>query len=195
VGEEFFEAAAQSFIAAEPPRSAYLNAYGEGFADHLATFPPAASLSYLADVARLEWAVNRALHAPDTGALVVEDFHAIGGVAPERLVLTPHPAISLLRFESPVEDIWRAVLAQDDESLEAIDLGAGPQYLMVERSAAGVRVSRLDEAEWQFTAALCAGESFAAAAAAASDIDISPILARHLAAGRFAGFHQMPPAP
>jgi hypothetical protein len=195
VGEEFFQAAAQSFIAAEPPRSAYLNAYGADFADHLAAFPPAATLAYLADVARLEWAVNRALHAPDAGAPAAEDFAAMAEMPPERLVLTPHPSIGLLRFDSPIEEIWRAVLAQDDQSLGAIDLRAGPQYLMVERSAAGVQVSRLGEAEWRFTAALCAGESFAAAADAASDLDISPILAGHLAAGRFTGFHQKPSIP
>jgi hypothetical protein len=195
VGEEFFDALAQSFIAAEPPQSAYLNAYGAGFADYIAQFPAASSLPYLADVAGLEWAVNRALHAPDVQPLKAEEFAAIAGVAPEHLVLTPHPSIGLLHFDRPIEEIWRAVLAQDDEGLGSIDLNAGPQYLIVERSAAGVQVSRLDEAEWRFTADLCAGESFAAAADAASDLDISPILAGHLAAGRFTGFHQKASVP
>jgi hypothetical protein len=195
VGEEFFDALAQAFIATEPPQSAYLNAYGEGFADYIAEFPAAASLPYLPDVARLESAVNRALHAPDVQSLNLEEFAAIADVAPEHLVLTPNPSIGLLRFDSPIEEIWRAVLAQDDESLGSIDLGAGPQYLMVERSAAGVQVSRLKEAEWRFTAALCAGESFAAAAEAASDLHISPILAGHVAAGRFTGFHEKASVP
>src|SRR5262249_49631077 len=39
VGEEFFEACARHFIAAEPPKSAYLNRYGETFADFLAQYP------------------------------------------------------------------------------------------------------------------------------------------------------------
>src|SRR5260370_23822662 len=62
VGAEFFEASAQKFIEDEPPRGAYLDDYGAGFPDFLARFPAAASVPYLPDVARLEWAVSRALH-------------------------------------------------------------------------------------------------------------------------------------
>jgi hypothetical protein len=53
VGAEFFDGAAQCFIEAESPQSANLYLYGAGFADFLARFSPAASLAYLADVARL----------------------------------------------------------------------------------------------------------------------------------------------
>jgi len=45
-------------------RAAALAEYGDGFADFLAGFAPAQSLPYLADVARLEWAINAAYHAP-----------------------------------------------------------------------------------------------------------------------------------
>src|ERR1700683_4968067 len=65
VGADFFEAAAQQFIRASLPTSAYLNDYGADFPGFLSHFAPAAGLVYLGDVARLEWAVNRALHAGD----------------------------------------------------------------------------------------------------------------------------------
>src|SRR5262249_34026411 len=77
VGAEFFESAARIFIDIDPPRSAYLNEYGSAFPDFLMRFLPAVSLSYLPDVARLEWAVNRALHAPDTKALDLSRLSAI----------------------------------------------------------------------------------------------------------------------
>jgi hypothetical protein len=78
VGEDFFEAAARQFIRAEPPATACLDDYGERFAAFLAQLPPAAGIAYLADVARLEWAVNRALHAPDGPVL---ELAALAGVA------------------------------------------------------------------------------------------------------------------
>src|SRR6267378_6124166 len=62
VGVEFFETSARMFIEGQPPRSAYLDEYGAAFPEFLARFPAATSVPYLADVARLEWAVNRALH-------------------------------------------------------------------------------------------------------------------------------------
>src|SRR6516165_909152 len=63
VGEAFFEGAARAFIAGHPPASACLDDYGAAFPEFLAAFSPASSLAYLSDVARLEWAVCRALHA------------------------------------------------------------------------------------------------------------------------------------
>ena len=64
VGADFFEGAAVRFIAQHPPRAAYLDDYGAEFPEFLRSFEPAAALVYLGDVARLEWAVGRALHAP-----------------------------------------------------------------------------------------------------------------------------------
>src|SRR3989440_8257707 len=58
VGDEFFEGAAQVFIAGHPPRAAWLDQYGAEFPDFLRAFGPAASVRYLGDVAELEWAVN-----------------------------------------------------------------------------------------------------------------------------------------
>ena len=63
VAAECFEGAARLFIEERPPQCANLDDYGSGFPEFLARFPPAAALTYLPDVARLEWALNRALHA------------------------------------------------------------------------------------------------------------------------------------
>ena len=43
VGEEFFEGAAQIFVAEHPPRSAWLDQYGSAFPDFLHAFSPAES--------------------------------------------------------------------------------------------------------------------------------------------------------
>src|SRR5713101_4836442 len=77
VGSEFFESAAGIFIEEEPPRTAYLDEYGEAFPEFLSRFAPAASLAYLSGVARLEWAMSRALHAPDVEPLDVSRLSAI----------------------------------------------------------------------------------------------------------------------
>src|SRR5260370_22422049 len=53
VGDEFFEGAAQVFIAGHPPRAAWLAQYGAEFPDFLRAFGPAASVRSLRDVAEL----------------------------------------------------------------------------------------------------------------------------------------------
>ncbi len=188
VGAEFFDGAAQCFIETEPPQSADLYLYGAGFADFLARFAPAASLGYLSDVARLEWAVNCALHAADITPLATECYAAIAEADPAGLALVPHPSMTMLRLEYPADAIWRAVLSENDDALSAIELGAGPCWLLVERSAEGVEVSRLREAEWRFTSALFVGETFATATDRAGTIDVPLLFAGHLAAGRFVEF-------
>jgi hypothetical protein len=188
VGEVFFEATAHSFIDEEPPHSAYLNAYGGGFADFLAQFPAVEGLPYLADVARLEWAVNGALHAEDAVPLEAEALVEIATVLPERVTFVSHPSLKLLRLDYPARMIWHAVLAEDDAALSSINLSSGPEWLLIERGANGVDVSALTESEWRFASALCAGESLAAAIDASPDDDIPLFLARHIAAGRIIGF-------
>jgi len=188
VGAEFFESAARMFIERNPPQSAYLDLYGEEFPEFLERFPPAASLPYLPGVARLEWAVARALHAPDTEPLNVASLTTIPTSEHGRLWFVPHPSISLVHAAHPVDAVWRAVLAEDDSALAQIDLKAGPVWLLVERLDTSVDVTRTSEPAWRFLFALCTPRPLEAAIKAAGSIDVCAALAEHLVAGRFASF-------
>jgi hypothetical protein len=192
VGADFFEGAAAQFIAQHPPRAAYLDEYGAEFPEFLRGFGPAAALVYLGDVARLEWAVSRALHAADVEPL---DLKRLAALAPQdqvRVCLVPHPSVGLLGADYPVDAIWRGVLDEDDAALAAVALDAGPVRLLVERRATGVEVSRLDEAAWCFATALFDGWSVEESVAAAAGASAGTLLAEHLAAGRFVDFHLAP---
>jgi hypothetical protein len=193
VGAEFFEGAAGLFIAQHPPQAAYLDEYGAEFPEFLRDFEPAATLVYLADVARLEWAVNRAIHAPDVELLALAQLSDLSPEDQIRLCFVPHPSITLLCADYPADVIWRGVLSGEDAALAAVDLDAGPVRLLVERRATGVEVSRLDDAAWRFAAALCEGQPLAAVFAAATDTQADALLAEHLAAGRFIDFRLAPP--
>ena len=195
VGVEFFDGSAREFIRRHPPASAWLNDYGAGFAGFLSGFVPAATLPYLADVVRLEWTVNRALHADDAPGLDLARLAALHQSARSRVSFTAHPGLSLLRLESPADAIWRAVLDQDAAAMAAIDLASGPVHLLIERDASGVQVRRLNVARWQFTARLCAGEPLYSTLDDGPDADISAWLAEHLSLGRFIDFNlNAPPA-
>lgn len=188
VGSEFFESASRVFIEAAPPESAYLNEYGAAFPEFLAGFPPAESVSYLPDVARLEWAVNRALHADDIPAI---DLGRLSTIAPEnhnRIVFVPHPAVGLVESRYPVDEIWRAVLAEDDAAIASIDLTSGPVRLLVHRRDSGIEVIRASEPAWRFAVELFSSTPLQAAFDAAADLDSTVLLGDHLAAGRLIDF-------
>jgi Putative DNA-binding domain len=188
VGDDFFAAAADLFIAASPPQAAYLDAYGADFPEFLEQFPPAATLAYLPDVARLEWAVNRAIHGCDREPLKLTELAALTPQDHGRVCFAPHPSIGLLRLSYPADVIWRAVLDCDDAALAALNLHPAPVQLLVQRLPTGVEIVRLDESEWRFATALCAGQPLQTALDEATGIDTTALLARHLAAERFVGF-------
>ena len=191
VGAEFFEGVARIFAHQRPPCSAWLDEYGDAFPHFLADFPQAASLPYLPDVARLEWAVTRALHAPDVAPLDAQRLAALDPADHERVRFIADPTISLVRTAYPVDAIWRAVLAQDDAALGAIDLTVGTCRLLIERRVTGVEVTRLDERAWRFVDALLSGLSLGAALEVAPGPETASLLAEHIVAGRFVGFDLM----
>jgi hypothetical protein len=199
VGDEFFAGAAAQFIMQHPPQAACLDQYGADFPQFLKCFEPAASVEYLADVARLEWAVNRAIHALDMAPLDLARLAALPPEDQSRVSFVPHPSIGLLRTDYPVEAIWRGVLGGDDAALAAVDLTSGPAFLLVERRVAGVEVSRLDPDAWRFAVALCEGHALSDVFAACPSSERGTAearhevwLAEHLAAGRFVDFRLAP---
>jgi hypothetical protein len=193
VGNGFFDGAAAQFVAQHPPRSACFDHYGEPFAAFLAAFPPAGALAYLADVARLEWAVSRAIHADDVAPLDLARLAALSPEEQARVSFVPHPSVSLLSLAAPADAIWRAVLSNDDAALAAVDPGAGAARLLVERGAWGPEVRRLDAAAWHFAAELCCGFPLGIVLAELPRASAEQALAAHLGAGRFVDFRLAPP--
>ena len=194
VGTAFFESAAQIFIAAYPPTAACLDDYDPAFADFLSDFTPAKTLRYLAGVARLDRAASRALHTADVAPLDPSRLAAIDTDRFSDMRFTPHPSVSLVRADHPVDAIWYAVLAQDDAAMAAVDLDAGPVWLLVQRRAGEAVIARLDEAAWHLTAGLCAGRSLQDAFDDAGDVDATRLLSSCLINGVFAGFAVNDPA-
>ena len=195
VGEAFFAAAAARFIREEPPASPDLYEYGAGFAAFLAFYPPAAGLAYLADIARLEWAVCRAIHADPAPSL---DPAALAGRADA--VFTMHPTLTLLRTAGPARAIWEAVLGADDAAndaandtaLAAIDPDAPGETLAVLAPDGALLVRALAPAEAALAAALAAGASLSAALSAVPPEDAAAAFAALLAEG-FLGACGPPP--
>ena len=173
VGAAFFAAACARFAAAAPPDSADLYEYGAGFAAFLDGFEPARTLPYLADVARLEFAVTRALHAPLVPALDAGALAAVPAEAEDGLRFLPHPALSLLDLAHPAPAIWEAVLTEEPElraaRLGAIDLDAGGAQLAVLHGAEGPALLTLSPAAFALARALADGAALGAALAEGLD--------------------------
>jgi hypothetical protein len=106
VGPEAFRAMARAFVAAHPPRSPVLIAYGEAFPDFIAAMGGEAGLGPVADVARLENAWVEAYHAEDAPAAAPAELAALEAQDLPDARITLHPAARLLSLASPAASIW-----------------------------------------------------------------------------------------
>jgi hypothetical protein len=170
VDERFFAYAVDGYVRRHPPTSPCLFEYGESLADFLAEFPACRHLEYLPDVARLEWAINRALHAEDAVALDPRWLAAIPADEIVRLRLRLHPSVSLLASRWPLDRIWRANQPGADPEA-AVSLDGGGVRLRVRRHDDGVVWQSLTAGAFHFTAALANGHDLDAAASAADAAD------------------------
>ncbi len=171
VDPRFFRFAADQYVRRHPPASPCLFEYGSGFGDFLEGFEPCRHLAYLPDVARLEWAMNVALHAPDAAPIGSE---ALRAGAPAAL----DPALTLLASPWPIDAIWRA--NQPDSAGERVDLDAGGARLQVWRAGDDVEYRRLSAGAFALREALhrtgALEEAAAAAIAAEPEADLPGLL-------------------
>jgi hypothetical protein len=167
VGTAFFRTAAVHYLREHPPRSPLLWRHGEGFADFLASYAPAASLPYLPDMARLEWLRQCAWRAPDATALAPDALAALLQ-APHRLPacrLLLAPSLQVLRSAHPVVSGWAA-----HQGLRPWDgwADAGPEAALVTRDAHDAVVLPVPHATAAWVAGLAAGHTLGEAVAGAS---------------------------
>ena len=182
VGGAFFDQAALAYARRNPPREPVLARYGAGFAETLATHEGAGDLPYLADVARLEWAVDQAGHdmpgfdqATTVLTLPTPQGPAIAAMA---------PSLRLLRLDHAVLAIWQAITRERYDELEAADWRSRPQWLAIHHGDDDVIVTSLSERAWRLADHLVSGgDEPDDAAAAATELLAAPFIRLTFAQG------------
>lgn len=159
VGAEFFDHAARAFIETELPTAADLSAYGAGYPAFLGVFPPASGLRYLADVAILDLAIDRALRARGGAPRRVE--------IDVRVAMELAPTLSVLRLDYPADEIRALISGGDTDALGFLDMTPRSRFVAVWRSAGGASVQPLGVVAGGFLTAVLAGATTDAAFASA----------------------------
>jgi uncharacterized protein len=188
-GAPRFNDAVDAFVRAHPSVCGDLNVYGDDFGEFLSGYAPAADLPYLADVARLEWAIDEAQRAPDAEHAPKAVLEAFFVVAPERLPavrLQLEPSCRFVTSPHPILLIWNA--HRSDPAGEAhVAPGEGADALLIRRDAHGVSLERLAAGEHAWLAALQSGATLGAAIDAAeraeAAFDLGAVLRTHIAVG------------
>ena len=135
--------------------------YGENFSRFLRSQGNAASIEYVADIAALEIACNRARYSADIRPLERKSLVVTAAARLSGLQLSLHPSVYLVQSRFPIVTVWeRSRSAGDCGMIEAM---ADYEEALVARPFAEVEVRRLPPGGRAFIGALWQGKTIAAA--------------------------------
>jgi hypothetical protein len=190
VGDEFFHGLAREYQRGTPSTSGDLTGFGARFDAFLAAFEHTQSLPYLPDLARLEWAVQRAYGAADAPDW---DAATLAAIEPDRqAAIRFHwsPGLAVVESGYPIVRIW--TIHQPGYAGEFSVAWDRADTALVARDGFAVSVSECSAGEAAFLDDSLIGTPFGDAAAAAlcshPDFDLGALLARALSARLICGF-------
>lgn len=194
LGADSFAALARAFWHAAPPERGDMAEWGAALPAFIEDDAQLAAEPYLADVARLEWAVHQAERAADGAA--VTGLERLADTDPAQLTLQLQAGTVLLSSPFPVATLWHAHRSPAQDRFApvraAFAAGRGEQAL-VRRSGWLAEVLALDAATARFVTALLAGQDLASALHEAGDgFDFQTWLIEALQAGAIAAAKELP---
>jgi hypothetical protein len=165
VGDEDFSHLAAEFWRASPPQCGDVGEWGAGFADWLQVHPAMANWPYLADCARLDFAMHLNERAIDA-SLDADSLALLGDADPRRVRLELMPGTALVSSPWPIVTIHRAHRSGADVDFalarEAIE-GERAQHALVSRDGWRAAVTELAGPEAAWTSSLLDGANLAKA--------------------------------
>lgn len=171
MGEESFAAMARAYWHAHPPLHGDLALAGDALPEFIAASASLDEVPYLADVARLDAAMDAAERAAD-GAFQADTLALLGDHDPARLAIDFLPGTAVLASPYPVLTIREAHSLQGDDPFaaarQALSARRGEQVL-VYRDGFRAKAVAVDASTARWTQALLAGATLAQAFAQFND--------------------------
>jgi hypothetical protein len=160
LGDDGFDAMAGEFIARHPSRHRSIRWYGDGLARFLESAPRYRERPWLAEMARLDWAMLSAFDAADAGAVGVDDLASLPADAWPGMTIRFHPSVVRLDLHWSVAPFRRAVVA-GEKDVAAPERSEGPVPWLVWRQDMRQFFRSLDSDEAHAMDAARAGADFA----------------------------------
>lgn len=183
IGEEAFHVLASRFLQTQPPVKPCVAEYGAAFGEYLDAETLVESLPYLADTARLDWAINRAMIAADARAL---DASLLRSLTPEELAelsVEAHPSLTLLWSKYPLPDIYR--LAHGAGDADAITLDSGGAWVMVWRHDSAPVTASVSPQAFEALEVLACGGLIRSACEKLSQAELPGFFGKYILGGGF----------
>lgn len=168
LGADCFDGWATRYAAWHGSRSGNLQNLGDDFADYLEAQPELASLTWLGDLARLDWLRQCTILAADGDALDAAALQAAFAAAGDDPFVQLLPCAHAMTADFPLFDLWRYTESPDQLS---VALDGGAQGVLLWREDGQVAMQACTPAAVAFILALKRGERLSIALATARAID------------------------
>ena len=171
IGDESFATLARALWLRSPPQRGDLAQFGDGLPAWIESDPQLASEAYLADVARVDWAVHAIEHAADVEP-PPQGLALLGEAEPSQLRVRFRPGLALVPSRWPVVAIWQAHRRDDEDRFAGVRGALAAQVqetALIARHGWRAQVEAVDAPTASFANALLGGSSLADALEAAGD--------------------------
>jgi hypothetical protein len=165
VGAESFTALARHFWHEQPPLRGDVGEWGDALPAFIADSEQLVDEPYLADSARLDWAVHAATRAADAPGTWPPALDALASTEPSQLRLRLSAGAAVVASRWPIVTVWQAHHGDQsfDDVRAAFDAAREETALVWRDDGFALHVEALDAADARFTAASIGGCSLASA--------------------------------
>jgi hypothetical protein len=161
VGEAEFVRLASRFVSVSPPTGYNLNDAGAGFAAFLEADSASCRLDFLPDLARLEWRIVVAFHAPRLPAADPSRLADLARTGEEDCAggaIALQPGTGLVRSKWPILSLWQ--LRETPRSEMSLAVEGRPERVLVWREGETVKLDLVDDDEASVIAGLLEETTF-----------------------------------
>lgn len=161
VDERYFRYASHEFIRSNPPIEPRLSQFGGSFPGFLSGFGHLKEMPFIAETARLEWAIAGALDERGIEPMPITQFAALPDAGERSLIL--QPSLRLIASRWPVYSIWTEHQRVEDPQLGFLRRGNAERMAIIRRGTA-IQLIHLDAVQFKFVRLLARGEPLGQAA-------------------------------
>jgi len=149
VGEKFFDKMCTVFIDQYPPKTSFFTEYGNHFSTFLRTFKHVETITYIADIAKLEWFRHEIWHKKTQLNITPEKFAELAELAEaqqHKVIFQLTNTVRLIQSKYRIDNIWFA--HQDDSKLTLDDIEINEETkLLIWKEKGSIKISLMTNTE------------------------------------------------
>ncbi len=135
LGNQYFNRVANEYFYSNPAMSQNINLYGQQFPQYLESWvynhTETEKFKYLPDLAKLEYAYEKAYYLNDDPIFDFDAFSKLNGSEQQHITFNASHSLKLLKSDYPIYEIWN--INRKNETTHKVHSISEPQYLCVTR--------------------------------------------------------------